>query len=105
MLSIQTKERPTRLLADEAFFFVRGGDRLAVRTRRVHLRNVSSSLAPRTITSGTVIVGAMAAPDLQPRDWAPEYPTVANIAALAAFFHRAPSLNMSDWAPHEHLIF
>lgn len=102
--SIHERQRPIRLPPDEAFFFV-GGDRLAVRTRGVHPRNVSSILAPRAITSGTACVAAPTAPDRQPRDWAPEYPTVANIAASAAFRHRAPSLNTSDWARHEYPIF
>lgn len=87
----------------EGAFSCLGGDRLAVRTRGVHPRNVSSNLAPRTISSGTVIAGTTAAPDLQPRDWAPEYPTVANIARAARNFHLATlSHNVSDWARHEY---
>src|SRR5438105_10599838 len=80
--------------------FVCGG-RLAVRTPGVHPGNVSSNLAPRAIISGTVIVGAMAAPSRPPRDWAPRYPTVCNITASARIC-TARSLNVSDWARHEY---
>jgi hypothetical protein len=44
----------------------------------------------------------VAAPSLQPRDWAPWYPTVSNIARTARNFHLATlSHNVSDWARHE----
>src|SRR5579872_629631 len=95
-------ECPTRLQADGAFFFVPRGDRLAVRTRWLRHRNVSSNLAPRAI-SGPVAAETAASPCRQPRDWAPEYPTVTNIARADRNFHLATlSHNVSDWARHEY---
>jgi len=44
--SIHRQERPTRRQADEAFFFVRRGDRLAVRTRGVHPRAQAQTEEP-----------------------------------------------------------
>src|SRR5579863_10426537 len=102
---LQSQERPTRLQADEAFFFVRRGDRLAVRTRGVHPRNVSSNLAPRTIVvSGTVTVSAATAPDHQPRDLAPKKMTASrNIAPNRSIFHAAADFpQMTDLARHEY---
>ena len=52
MNSFLQQERPTRLLADGAFFVTPGGVRLAVRTRLVHGRNLGSILRPRTIAVG-----------------------------------------------------
>jgi hypothetical protein len=106
MLSMVKNAMKKRLacgyIAGEAFFYL-GGDRLEVRTPGVHPGNVSSKLAPRALTSGTVTVGAAAAPDLPPRDWAPELPIVSNIAIPEGLFHRAPNtLNVTDWARHEH---
>jgi hypothetical protein len=102
--SIHRQERPTRQQADEAFFFVGRGDRLAVRTRGVHPRNVSSNLALRTIVvSGTVTVEAATAPDHQPRDLAPKKMTTSrNIAQNRSIFHPAAQFpQMSDLARHE----
>lgn len=103
--SIHRQEYPTRLPADGVFFFVLSGDRLAVRTRGVHPRNVSSNLAPRTIVvSGTVTVSAATAPDHQPRDLAPKKMTASrNIAPNRSIFHTAAHFpQMSDLARHEH---
>src|ERR1700722_19499837 len=94
------QQRPTCGDAGGAFLYVRG-DRLAVRTRGVHPRNVSSNLAPCTI-SGPVAVEAAASPCLQPRDCAPWHPTVANIAATARFFHSAAQSLNADCARHEY---
>lgn len=106
MLSIvHSQERPTRLRTDRALFFVSGGDRLAVRTRGVHPRNVSSNLAPRTIVvSGTVTVSAGTAPDHQPRDLAPKKMTTShNIARNRSIFHAAAHFpQMTDLARHEY---
>src|SRR5579871_2365894 len=80
-----------------------GGDRLAVKDARGTSRKRQFEPGSPHQLSGTVTVGAAAAPDLQPRDWAPWYPTVANIAATSRFFHCAPqSPNVSDWARHEY---
>src|ERR1700722_15196359 len=98
------RERPTRRQADGAYFIVRRGDRLAVRTRGVHPRNVSSNLALRTIVvSGTVAVSAATAPDHQPRDLAPKKMTASlNVARNRSIFHPAAYLpQMSDLARHE----
>src|ERR1700722_14395205 len=98
------RERPTRRQADGAYFIVRRGDRLAVRTRGVHPRNVSSNLAPRTIVvSGTVTVSAATAPDHQPRDLAPKKMTTSrNIAQNRSIFQNAGRFpQMSDLARHE----
>ena len=80
------QKRPIRRQADEAFFFVQRGDRLAVKDAVV--TSPKRQFEPGSLhqTGGTVIVGAMAAPDLQPRDCAPWYPTVANIAAFGSDF-------------------
>lgn len=101
MLSIEHQaERLAPGFRGEAFLL--GGNRLAVRTRWLRHRNVSSNLAPRANQSGTVPVAAVAAPDRQPRDWAPRYPTVRNIARAGRNFHLATlSHNVSDWARHE----
>jgi hypothetical protein len=96
-------ERPTRFPADGALFAVRG-DRLAVRTRWLHHRNVSSNLALRTIVvSGTVTVEAATAPDHQPRDLAPKKMTASrSIAQNRSIFHTAAHYpQMSDLARHE----
>ena len=98
-LEMHRRQRTTRLHADGAFFFALRGGRLAVRTPGVHPGNVSSNLAPRAIKSGTVIVGAMPAPSHPPRDWAPEFPTVSNIA-ISDRFCTALSPNVTDWARH-----
>lgn len=89
-------------IAGEALFVV-GGDRLAVKdAARTQPKRQFKPGSPHQV-SGTVIVGAMAAPDRQPRDWAPRYPTVANIAPTAWNFHLATlSHNLSDWARHEY---
>ena len=106
MLSIAHQdERPTRFPAGRAFFFVRRGDRLAVRTRGVHPRNVSSNLALRSIeVSGTVTVSAATAPDHQPRDLAPKKMTTRrNIAPNRSIFHTAAHFpQMTDLARHEY---
>src|SRR5271156_6719751 len=88
----------------EGAFSCLGGDRLAVRTRGVHPRNVSSNLAPCTIVvSGTVTVSAATAPDHQPRDLAPKKMTASrNIAPNRSIFHTAAHFpQMSDLARHE----
>src|SRR5271154_1727603 len=103
--SIHNAERPTRISADGAFFFVLRGDRLAVRTRGVHPRNVSSNLAPCTIVvGGTVTVSAATAPDHQPRDLAPKKMTASrNIAPNRSIFHTAAHFpQMTDLARHEY---
>jgi hypothetical protein len=97
-------KRPTCVNAGGALF-VMGGDRLAVRTRGVHPRNVSSNLALRTIVvSGTVTVSAATAPDHQPRDLAPKKMTaLRNIAPNRSVFQNAAHLpKMSDLARHEY---
>jgi hypothetical protein len=102
--SIHNAERPTRLPADEAFFFVQCGDRLAVRTRGVHPRNVSSNLAPCTIVvSGTATAETVTAPDHQPRDLAPTKMTTPRIIAPNwSIFHTVAHYpQMSDLARHE----
>jgi hypothetical protein len=49
------------------------------------------------------MVAAATAPDLQPRDWAPEYPTVSNIAITA---RKCTALSpMTDWARHGFLPY
>ena len=94
-------ERPTRLQADGAFFAVRG-DRLADKDAVTTPRKRQCEPGSPHQSSGTVIVEAMAAPDLQPRDCAPWYPTVANIADTDRIFHRAAqSPNLTDCARHE----
>src|SRR5579863_802635 len=100
-----TTKRPTRLQADGAFFFASSGDRLAVRTRGVHPRNVSSNLAPRTIVvSGTDAAETAPAPDHQPRDLAPKKMTASrNIAPNRSGFQNAAHFpQMTDLARHEH---
>lgn len=53
--------------------------------------------------SGPVAARTAASPCHQPRDWAPWYPTVRNIARTARNFHLATlSHNVSDWARHEY---
>jgi hypothetical protein len=102
--AIQKQERPTRFQADGALFFVRCGDRLAVRTRGVHPRNVSSNLAPCTIVvSGTATAETVTAPDHQPRDLAPKKMTaLRNIAQNRSIFQNAGRFpQMSDLARHE----
>ena len=102
--SVHKQERPNRFQAAEALFFVGRGDRLAVRTRGVHPRNVSSNLALRTIVvSGTVTVSAATAPDHQPRDLAPKKMTTPrNIAQNRSIFQNAGRFpQMSDLARHE----
>jgi hypothetical protein len=95
-------KRPTRLQADEAFFVVHSGDRLVVKDAEVTSPKRQFEPGSPHHVSGTVTVGAAAAPDLQPRDWAPWYPTVANIALTARIFHSAAhSPNVTDWARHE----
>jgi len=96
-------ERPTRLQADGAFFVVPCGDRLVVKDAVVTSpKRQFEPGSPRQL-SGTVPVAAVAAPDRQPRDWTPRFPTVCNIAANDRFFHRASkSPNMPDWTRHEY---
>jgi hypothetical protein len=105
MLSMAPKqERLPCRKAGEALLYFRG-DRLAVRTRGVHPRNVSSNLALRTIVvSGTVTVEAATAPDHQPRDLAPRKTTASrNIAQSASVFQNAAHFpKMSDLARHAH---
>jgi hypothetical protein len=96
-------ERPTRFPADGAFFVAQRGGRLAVKdaggTSRKRQFEPGS---PRQI-SGTVSAPTLAAPCRQPRDSAPWYPTVGNIAPSVRFFHRvAGSPNMTDSARHEY---
>jgi hypothetical protein len=97
-------KHPTRFSADGVFFFERCGDRLAVRTRGVHPRNVSSNLAPCTIVvSGTATAETVTAPDHQPRDLAPKKMTASrNIAQNRSIFQNAGRFpQMSDLARHE----
>ena len=105
MLSIIHKgKRPTRRQAGGVLFFVRCGDRLVVRTRGVHPRNVSSNLAPRTIVvSGTATAETVTAPDHQPRDLAPKKMTASrNITQNRSIFQNAGRFpQMSDLARHE----
>jgi hypothetical protein len=103
-LGMLTLQRPTRFSADGALFFASCGDRLAVRTRGVHPRNVSSNLAPRTIVvSGTATAETVTAPDHQPRDLAPKKMTASrNIAPNRSIFQNAGHFpQMSDLARHE----
>lgn len=99
---LPNRKHPIRLQADGVFFFVRSGDRLVVKDAVVTSpKRQFEPGSPRQV-SGTVIAGTMAAPDLQPRDCAPWYPTVANIAAIGRFFHSAAqSPKMTDCARHE----
>ena len=103
--SIHKHERLTcGYIAGEAFSYV-GGDRLAVRTRGVHPRNVSSNLAPCTIVvSGTATAETVTAPDHQPRDLAPKKMTASrNIAQNRSVFQNAGRFpQMSDLARHEY---
>jgi hypothetical protein len=103
-LSLRNKKRlACGYIAGKALF-VMGGDRLAVRTRGVHPRNVSSNLAPRTIVvSGTATAETVTAPDHQPRDLAPKKMTASrNIAPNRSIFHTAAHLpQMSDLARYE----
>jgi hypothetical protein len=97
------QQRPTCGDAGGALFVV-CGDRLAVRTRGVHPRNVSSNLAPCTIVvSGTATAETVTAPDHQPRDLAPKKMTTQrNIAPNRSIFHTAAQPpQMSDLARHE----
>jgi hypothetical protein len=95
-------ERPTRLQADGAFFVAPRGGRLVVKDAVVTSpKRQFEPGSPRQL-SGTVPVAAVAAPDRQPRDCAPWYPTVANITAMARNFHSAAqSPNATDCARHE----
>lgn len=89
-------------IAGEAFSFA-GGDRLGVKDAWGTSRKRQFEAGSPRQLSGTVPVAAVAAPDLQPRDWAPWYPTVTNIARTARNFHLATlSHNVSDWARHEY---
>lgn len=102
MLLELRQKRSTCQMAGEAF--LSGGDRLAVRTRGVHPRNVSSNLAPCAIVvSGTATAETVTAPDHQPRDLAPKKMTAShNIAQNRSIFHTAANFpQMSDLARHE----
>lgn len=102
-MAVHMQKRPNRLQAEGALFVVCGRGSSSGQGRGAYITETPSSiLAPRTIiTSGTVSVAAATAPDLQPRDWAPEYPTVSNIA-ITARNCTGQSPNMLDWARHEH---
>src|SRR5215211_5819865 len=99
------KQDPASGWAGGALFVLSEG-RLAVRTRGVHPRNLSSSLSPRTIVvvSGTAPAETVTAPCLSPRDWAPKRSTGTNISLLSRFRQRTSSHKMSDWARREQLI-
>lgn len=101
--SMLTQRRPIRLPADGAFFVAPRGDRLVVKDAGDTSRKRQFEAGSPRQVSGTVPVAAVAAPDRQPRDWTPRFPTVANIAAFGRLFHSAAqSPNMSDWTRHEH---
>src|ERR1700683_2964692 len=90
----------------EGAFLCLSGDRLAVRTRGVHPRNVSSNLAPRTIIKWDRAVGSSPAPDHQPRDLAPKKMTASrNIAPNRSIFQNAGRFpKRSDLPRHEQPI-
>ena len=96
------RKHPTRLEADGVFFFVRCGDRLADKDAGTTPRKRQCEPGSPRQLSGTVTVGAAAAPDRQPRDCAPWHPTLANIAALARIFHSAAQSPNADCARHEY---
>ena len=93
-------EHPTRLEAD-GVLFGRGGDRLVAKDAEVTSPKRQFEPGSPHQTSGTDIVGAMAAPDLQPRDCGPWCPTVANIADSGRNFHGSLSPNLTDCGRHE----
>lgn len=103
-MEMRKQQRPTCGDAGGAFLYVRG-DRLAVRTRGVHPRNVSSNLAPRAIVvSGTVTAETATAPDHQPRDLAPrKMTTPRNITHGVSVFQNAAHFpQVTDLARHEY---
>src|SRR5437016_3436731 len=103
-LRMHQKERPTCGTAGEALLLC--GGRLAVRTRGVHPRNVSSNLAPRTVvvTSGAVLLEAARPPIINPGIEPRSRMTVLrNIARHRLIFQRSGSSHsVTDRALHEH---
>lgn len=99
--SLAQRERPNRLQAVGAFFCARG-DRLVVKdAATTPPKRQFEPGSSRQLASGTACVAAPTAPGLQPRDWAPEHPTVCNVMHAARHFYGGQS-PMSDWARHEY---
>src|SRR4029077_3595761 len=105
MLSMaRNAERLPCRKAGEAFFVsARGSSRGQGRRGYIPETSVRTCLPAPSAFSGPVAAQTAASPCLQPRDCAPWYPTVSNIAMFGLFFRGAFSLRVADCA-REHRL-
>src|SRR5436853_3664486 len=90
--------------AGEAFFVaVRGSSSGQGRRGYIPETSVRTCLPAPSALVGPSLLEAAASPCHQPRDWAPRCQTVSDIAIFGLLRHGAlQSLNVTDWARHEH---